>query len=107
MGTGEGVVPEATRHHAGSHYVHWPLCPVILQGRDLDNVAGYGRNVRVGTWAGRGRPAFPLWSERWGRGDADDGCGDLGGLAVRSQSLVCFQIKAGATGIKNSNNNKK
>lgn len=76
------------------------LCPVALQGGDLDDVAGYGRNVRVGTWAGRGRPTFPLRGERWGGGDADDGCGDLGGFAVWSQSVVCFQIKAGATGIK-------
>lgn len=76
------------------------LCPVALQGGDLDDVAGYGRNVRVGTRAGRGRPTFPLRGERWGGGDADDGCGDLGGFAVWSQSVVCFQIKAGATGIK-------
>lgn len=38
------------------------LCPVALQGGDLDNVAGYGRNVPVGAWAGRGRPALALGS---------------------------------------------
>lgn len=37
------------------------LCPVVLQGGDLDNIAGYGRNVRVGAWAGRGWPILPLW----------------------------------------------
>lgn len=76
------------------------LRPVALQGRDLDDVAGYGRNVRVGTWAGSGGPTFPLWGQRRGSGDADDGCGDLGAFAVWSQSVVGFQIKAGTTGIK-------
>lgn len=76
------------------------LCPAVLQGGDLDDIAGYGRNVRVGAGGGRGWPTFPLWGERWGGRDADDGCGDLGCFAVWSQSVVCFQIKAGATGIK-------
>lgn len=76
------------------------LHPVVLQGGDLDDIAGYRRNVRVGAGAGRGWPTFPLWGQRWGSGDADDGCGDLGCFAVWSQSVVCFQIKAGSTGIK-------
>lgn len=75
---------------------------MFLQGRDLHNIAGHGRNVRVGAWAGRGWPTFSLWGESWGRGDADDGCGNLGCFAVWSQSVVCFQIKAGATGIEKS-----
>lgn len=64
VGKGEGVVPMATHQHASPFYCPLPpraLCPVVLQGRDLDNVAGYGRNVRVGAWAGRGWPTFSLW----------------------------------------------
>lgn len=62
-GEGVGVVPVATHQHAsplGSHYPRWPSCPVVLQGGHLDNIAGYGRNVRVGARAGRGGPTLPL-----------------------------------------------
>lgn len=91
----------ATHQHASPFYSPLPpqaLCPVCLQGRDLDDIAGYGRNVRVGAWAGRGWPTFSLGGQSWGGGDADDGRGNLGCFAVWSQSIVCFQIKAGATG---------
>lgn len=54
--------PVAIRQHASrfTPTAHMALCPVVLQGGDLDDVAGYGRNVRVGAWAGRGWPALPL-----------------------------------------------
>jgi hypothetical protein len=95
----------ATHQHASPFYSPLPpqaLCPVCLQGRDLDDIAGYGRNVRVGAWAGRGWPTFSLGGQSWGGGDADDGRGNLGCFAVWSQSIVCFQIKAGATRIEKS-----
>lgn len=65
QGRGGRVVLVATHQHAGPPHSHPPalaLCPVALQGGDLDNVAGYGRNVPVGAWAGRGRPALALGS---------------------------------------------
>lgn len=61
----------------------------ILQGRDLDYVAcGGGRNVRGVAGAAGRRSALTFWCERRRRGDADDGCGYLGGFAVRSQPII-------------------
>lgn len=61
----------------------------VLQGGDLDDVGG-GRagNVRGVAGAARAGSALALGRQRRRRGDADDGCGDLGGFAVRSQPII-------------------
>lgn len=61
----------------------------VLQGGDLDDVGG-GRagNVRGVAGAARAGSALALGRQRRRRGDADDGCGDLGSFAVRSQPII-------------------